>query len=158
MKLRKVEKAQEAGYPTYWNYLKDHRKELGIIAAGVSLMLTSGCEENKTPAGDSTVNPAGIPKPPISAPANNDVRLDGEMAAPIPPASQIPPKDTPKIEGKIAAPASPQTTPVPLKPIDPPTLGGKPLSLELKGKMPAPKPLDKTRGREPMTLPQQEKK
>lgn len=117
MKLRKVEKARETGYPTYLNYLKNHKKELGIIAAGVSLLFTPGCDENKT------IRTGGKPQPPIAVPVDKPVTLDGEIAAPIPPKPQNCPNiNPPMIKGKMAAP----------KPVE-----------KKRGEMPAPKPPEK---------------
>lgn len=126
MKLRKVENIKETGYPTYLNYLRDHKKELGIIAAGVSLFFTPGCDENKQPN-----RTAGTPQPPIVVPVDKPVTLDGEIASPIPPKTQTIPENSPPIKGKMKAP-EPIKKPGELPPVKPP--------VNIKGNMPAPAP------------------
>ena len=140
MKLRKVTKAKESGYPTYWNYLRDHKKELGIIAAGVGLLLTPGCEEK-----NKSHRTAGKPKPPITIPVDKGVELDGDMVAPTPPKPQnglI--EKTPQVGGKIIAPKPQQVAPP-----------GVPPPPKIKGKMAAPQPPEKKKGEIPAVKPQE---
>ena len=145
MKLRKVENIKETGYPTYLNYLRDHKKELGIIAAGVGLMLLPGCDENKQPN-----RTAGTPQPPIVVPVDKPVTLDGEMAAPIAPKPQTcPAKNTPQIGGKIKPPTPPKTLGRPVAP-QPPTA--------TRGELPAVKPPENIKGDMPAPIQEEKEK
>jgi hypothetical protein len=125
MKLKSVKTVKESAYPTYLNYLRNHKKELSVIAAGVGLLLTQGCKENNKP------DKSSVPKPPIIRPVDKGVDLEGDMATATPPKTQACPTSTPMLGGKIKAP-----TPPPIRGISP---APKPIEIKTKGKMPPPR-------------------
>ena len=136
MKIRKVTKAKESGYPTYSHYLRDHKKELGIIVAGVGLMLTPGCDKKDQ-------NNTNAPKPPIVIPVDKGVDVEGDMAVATPPKPQRCDRNATAVGGKIKAPTPPQVR------------GRCPATKPVvtKGEMPAPKMLGKIAAPKPPSPP-----
>lgn len=125
MKLRKVKQNKEVGYPTYASYLDNHRRELGMISAGIGLMLVTGCDNatSKTTPEDQKT----------SKPVVKSVNVLGDMAAPQPCKTTKDSEEKPvKIPGEIVAPTKPNK--------DCNTVTPEKEPVRLRGKMVAPKP------------------
>ncbi len=122
MKLKRIEKNQDPGYPSFTEHRMTRRSLIRNICGALALFV-AGCKGAIRPTNPPAVRGDIVQPQPAYPPSDARPQILGEMIEPIPPQKPSgrvkpvePPKDTdPRIEGKMVQPKPPKEEPPAIK-------------------------------------------